>query len=73
MAAVGLVLTVNVDVLLALIILVQPLVPPDCNWVMVIVVEPAVLKAAVLKLPLPAVVTVIVEVAPVAVLVPLKL
>lgn len=63
-------LTVNVEVLLALTVLVQPPVPPEFNCVIVTVVEPALLSTGVVKLTLPAVVTVTLAVCPEAVLAP---
>jgi hypothetical protein len=60
---VGVVLTVTFAVLFALIIEEQL---PFSRFVRVIVVEPAVVKALVVKLPVPAVVTFIVAVFPVA-------
>ena len=62
MAAVGRAATLNVAVLLAEMVLVHPLEPPDCNSDTVTVVDPVLFNAVLVNVPLPAVLTVMVAV-----------
>ena len=55
---VGIALTEKVLVLLAIMLLVHPLTPPDCSWDIVMEFEPMLFNTLVLKLTEPAVETV---------------